>query len=349
MTRTPVRRAVTLIELIVVMAIMTALLALAAALAPSIASSDQTQKGAAELQATCRIAQGYAATTGRPHGVGLIVNAGYFCTELQYLEAPEVLVPDPRVLVAKPTDPTGINGPRVELLYEVYSGAEPSINPVDGTVPARGTIKRRHCYIRNLTPEQRTQVVDRATLVIPAIGVWSRITSTIGAIAGQPDEVILEVYPDVFMGATTNYRTYHFGIYGVPVPMLAEPTVPMPKGIAIDLEPNVSSPALAAPGTNFEIMFAPNGQPIGTRNMATNTNAYFLVRDTSKFAGTLNRAAVPPATLGASFRQAGELQIVGVRAGGFVGVAPAMPSDDAGNYSAQYPDIFALAREQLNR
>lgn len=351
MTRTLVRgrRAVTLIELLIVIAIMTALLALAAALAPSIASSDQTQKGAAELQATCRIAQGYAATTGRPHGVGLIVNGGYFCTELQYLEAPDVLVPDPKVLVATATNPTGVNGPRVELFYEVYNGSETSIDPRDAgaspaVIPPRGTIKTRHCYIRGLTAEQRTQVVDRATLSLPAVGVWSRIRSTIGAVPGQPDEVILEVYPDAFMGATTSYRSYHFGIYGVPVPMLAEPTVPLPKDIAVDLE--VSSPPLPTPGTNYEIMFAPNGQPLGTRNMATNTNGYFLVRDTSKFNGSLR--VIGPA-LGAAFRQGGEMQIVGVRAGGFVGVAPAMPADDSGNYSAQYPDLFSLAREQLNR
>ncbi|MBM3978998.1 MAG: hypothetical protein FJ304_01700 [Planctomycetes bacterium] len=377
MTRTHARRrtAVTLIELLVVIAIMTALLALAAALAPSIASSDQTQKGAAELQSACKVAQGFAAATGRPHGVRLIVTAGnpnnttgYFCTELQYLESPPVLVADPQVLVRKPRDSGGGtgsgtgSGPRVEFTYTLYTGVAPdtSINPVDGTIPPLGTIKTRACFIRGISPETADQITAGAVLSLPAASLtWSRILAVTGRsgaytspATGAPAvdlTVTLDVYPDTLLGAATVYRSYHFGVYGAPVPVLAEATVPMPKEIVIDLE--VSQPPLPGPGTDYDILFAPNGQPVSSGNIgvgktATNANAFFLVRDRSKLGTSINLSG--PA-LGTAFRRAGEMQVVGIRAGGHVGVAPATQADDNGNFPAAYPDLFGLAREQLDR
>ena len=360
------RRGATLIELLVVMSIAAALGAMALMLLPSVANSDYTLKGAAELQSTCKIAQGMAGAARLPRGVRLLVPpGGTVAQEMQYLEAPPVMVADPQVLVAKPGDTSnGVNtrdGPRVQFLY---------------TLSAGGTVVSRQCYIYGLNPDQAAQVTDGATLVLPNLGSWTRIKSPLGvsASANNPPgalanyEVILDVYPDAALGAGTTYLAYHFGIYGVPVPLLAEPTILLPKSIGIDLA--VSYPA-GQVGKNYDILFAPSGQTVTTYGTLTttgltaNTGVFLWVRDVTKVTNPNNAAkpnsmyyttSPPPAPptdiatapdYASAFRRGGEQQIVGIR-NGLVGSAPVLWPDAAGNFLPVGQTPFSLARNKLN-
>jgi hypothetical protein len=173
-------------------------------------------------------------------------------------------------------------------------------------------------------------------------------------------EAILEVYPDAALGTATSYRTFHFGLYGVPVPLLAEPTVPLPTGIAADLQ--ISYPPLSTAGQNYDVMFSPTGPTVGTANVAANTNVYIWIRDITKITnpgGGANQSSMngqTPPPLGVftttsayadAFRRAGDQLIVGVRAGGFVGTAPVNPIPTTGYPTSQGP--FTLAQQQLGK
>jgi hypothetical protein len=234
--------------------------------------------------------------------------------------------------------------------------------------------------------------VNGSTLVLPALGVFSRINSVVGVspsppLTGTPWppapsppqyslytspqtgatvtdlELILDVYPDANMGTATAYRTYHFGIYGVPVPLLAEGTVPLPKGIAADLQ--ISYPPIPAPGPlrtqpDYDILFSPDGPTVSTTYVTANTNVFIWVRDVTKITNTTGSGPQNSMYAGDfggnyaafvdAFRRGGEQTIVGIRAGGFVGTAPVLPADKNGSfatYSVQYH--YTLARQQLDK
>lgn len=346
-SRLHARRGFTLIELLVVMALTAALGALTLGLLPGIVNKDNTLKATAEVQGALRIAQGHAASTKQPRGVRFLPNPTNpaVATEMQYLEAPEVVVSalqvltNPAVNTANARD--SLNVPRVEFRYEY---------------DARGQITNRHCVLSGLSGEQAAALGPDASLNIPTLGFWSQIRSyPTGATSG---EAVLEVYPDPYLGAAGPaangsgptgqqpiYRSYHFGIYGAPVPQLGEPTIPLPKDIAVDL-PN-SLPA-GASGVNYDIMFAPNGQTIGTRfgngsqttTVAANAGVYLWVRDVTKVPALARNNPQ-------HFRTGGEQQIVGVR-NGYVGTAPVeWPDLTTGNYAGGR-DPFSLARERLD-
>jgi hypothetical protein len=169
-------------------------------------------------------------------------------------------------------------------------------------------------------------------------------------------EVVLEVYSDAGLGTATAYRSYQFALYGAPVPLLAEPTVPLPDGVAADLL--ISYPALATAGANYDVMFSPDGPTTSSTSVAANVNVYIWVRDTTKItnpAGTGSAInSLYPGDFGANyaafvdaFRRGGEQALVGVRAGGFVGPAPVAWPTAGGSFAAYDP--FALARQSLGR
>lgn len=350
------RTAATLVELLVVMSIIAALGAIALMMMPGITNSDATLKGAAEVQSALKISQAMAGSARLPRGVRLLVQPGStICTEMQYLEAPPVMVPNPQVLVAAPGDTTyWQTQPRVEFSYEFA--------PASSTNPPPGTITKRRCYIYGLNPDQASQIAPGATLVLPTLGAWTQIDSYY-----VNNEVTLKVYPDALLGAasqagsppapppTALYRTYHFGVYGPPVPLLGEPTVPLPQGVAIDM--SISFPFYGftqPPIPSYDIMFAPSGQMITSYNTANNATltgngAVFLwVRDVSKGVD-MTPISTNPWTYSApitQFQNGGEQQIVGIR-NGFIGTAPVLWPAADGTYS-NGTDPFTLARQRLN-
>ena len=364
------RRGVTLIEMLVVMAIITALGLLALMLLPGINNSDAALKATEEVRATCKVAQALAGGSRQPRGVrflGPALNAPLgqrYATEMQLLESPPIVILDPLALVATTNNPTGVDGARVELVYELYSGTESSIDPLQpGVTPPRGAIKFRRCQVFKLTQDQRDQVKDGAMLVLPAMGAWSRIkdpitqigTVTTNGIQTFDLEITLDFYPDTFMGASTAYRTYLAGIYGPPVPLLGQPTIPLPTKTAVDLD--ISSPALptAGPLPDYDIMFAPDGQTISVMGRSSNAGIYLWVRDITKVTnptGTVPTSMVPsqfPGGQGAAwadgFRRGGEQHAVGI-SNGFVGTAPIQWPDVNGQFPGG-SDPFTFARKRL--
>jgi prepilin-type N-terminal cleavage/methylation domain-containing protein len=352
-----VRAGFTLIELLVVMSLTAALGALTLGLLPGIVNKDNTLKATAEVQGALRIAQGHAASTKHPRGVRFLPNPTNpaVATEMQYLEAPEVVVSDLQVLVQ------GRPQPYVQFNYDY---------------DANGQIVNRHCYLFNITAEQLAVLgggaavsSPGATLSIPPLGTWSQI-SGFNPTSTTSGEALLDVYPDPYLGAAGPprngraqnnvpiYRSYHFGIYGAPVPQLGEPTVPLPKDIAVDLP--LCLPLGLANG-NYDVMFAPNGQTITSRftngtqttQIAANAGVYLWVRDVTKVPGLTPLSRPTVAAPGApwvftynDFLRGGEQQVVGIR-NGYVGTAPVLWPATSGGYGAGQ-DPYTLARQQLD-
>jgi type II secretory pathway pseudopilin PulG len=373
---------VTLIELLVVMAILSALALLALMLLPSIGNTDAALKGTEEVRAQCKIAQALAAGSRQPRGVRfLIPPGGRFATELQLIEAPPITVFDATTLsvpasAISANDPTGLayltGRPRVDILYELYNGTEPSIDPAQPNVtPTRGAIKVRHCYLVNLSAEVQTQVAPGGMLVLPTLGFWARINSVIPPVppATNTVEVVLDVYPDSLLGASNAFRTYHAGVYGPPVPLLGQATIPLPEKIGVDFDVSTPQapldPAVPAPARgylNYDMLFAPDGQTISVAGRSSNAGVYLWVRDVTKATNpagplttTMRRLDYPLTPAGDAawadaFRRGGEQHAVGI-SNGYVGTAP-IQWPPAGTLNGQYPvgtgDPFTFARKRLN-
>jgi type II secretory pathway pseudopilin PulG len=357
--RAAARGGATLIELLVVMALIAALGALALMLLPSIANSDNTLKAASSVQATCKISQGMAGAARGPRGVRFLVGqAGttdqFVARQMQFLEAPPIMVPDPQALVAKAADPNGVAlsvqtntvYPRVEFLY---------------FLDKNNNVANRQCFIIGLTTEQELQVAVGSTLILPTLGVWSRINATPTVLNPTPTTprrllVTLDAYPDANLGGATTFRTYHFGLYGPPAPLLGEPTIPLPRDIGVDL--SISFPPLTTPGMDFDVMFSPSGQTVASPATATsqaapaNSAVFLWVRDVSK----TDMTPISMPTVGSpntpwvfdmtKFRLGGEQQVVGIR-NGFVGSAPVQWPQANGTYNAS-ENPYTLARSRLN-
>jgi prepilin-type N-terminal cleavage/methylation domain-containing protein len=379
------RRGFTLIELLVVMAIITALGLLALMLLPGVTNSDAALKATEEVRATGKIAQALAAGARAPRGVRFLVPPGAplgsrYATELQLVEAPPVTVLDPLTL-SFPSQGSGAADaarlatcPYVEITYELYQGPDPntgqnrdpSIDPNQPTVvPPQGAIKRRHCRIFSLTLDQANQVKTGALLALPTLNFWSRIQSaTQTASTTVPNrsdvEAVLDVYPDTYMGASTYFRTYHAGIYGPPVPLLGQPTIPLPNKTGVDLDLSVPPivdplvvPAPALP--DYDIMFAPDGQTISAVGRSSNAGVYLWVRDVTKLVNTnplapntslVRSQFLSPAAWADGFRRGGEQHVVGIN-NGFIGTAPVQWPDATGAFP-NGTDAFTFARKRMN-
>lgn len=379
------RAGVTLIELLVVMAIITALGLLALMLLPGINNSDGALKGTEEVRAQIKIAQALAGAARQPRGVRFLVGGNTTnptaATELQLLESPPVAAIDPVTLALKDSDiRDGVTGaqrvnaaPYVELVYELIpppgSGAALPPGQVANAIgPAGSRPLPRHCYIVGLDPAQKAQVEPGAMLYLPTLGgAWSRINSKTDpavnappgyALASNTVEVVLDVYPDAAMGASTHYRTYHAGIYGTPVPLLGVPTIPLPKDIGVDLPASIPAPTAGIP---YDIMFAPDGQTIVIGRQFSNAGVYLWVRDITK---TVNRttgagglATSMKFSLGTEFnpvseyyqgfRIGGEHHAVGIN-NGAVGTAPVQWPDANGTYPAGSGGPFGFVRRKTN-
>lgn len=401
-TRPEPRTGVTLIELLVVMAIITALGLLALMLLPGINNSDAALKATEEVRANVKIAQALAGAARQPRGVrfltGSVAANPLAATELQLLESPPVMAIDPLALVARSDSAagtTGVAGPYVEFEYLRYTGpgnpmASPataddvSIDPRQpGVVPPPDTLKRRQCKVYRLTVDQKDQIQDGALLALPTLGFWSRIqtntamtppnTIVVSApytVAGvQYYDVVLplEIYPDAQLGAATHYRTYHAGIYGVPIPLLGQPTIPLPKDIAVDLE--VSVPP-ATVGTPYDVMFAPDGQTIMVGRQSNNAGVYLWVRDITKVVNPTAPVALrtsmkwsqtftpayadgpeygPANPWEQAFRRGGEHHAVAI-SNGAVGTAAIQWPNAAGTFPEgnRRENVFAFVRRKAN-
>ena len=365
MTRFHRRPGFTLIEMLVVLAMITALAGLTVLIAPAALNSDRTLSGTSQVQTSLGIAQGMASDASTPRGVRLIAPAdgSLLITELQYIEQPAVIVPNPRPL----SSGNPLAEPHVRFDY-AYA---------PGPMPARGTIVSRRVVFQNLTTDEAYRLRDGGTLVLPTLGFWSKFkpnanrainpqsapydTTKFAVVldpppSGYPFPSELDVYPDVSLGAAGAtadgnlhpvYQTFHFGVYSAAVPLFGERTIPLPQDICVDL--NVSLPS-GTPGQDYDILFAPSGQLVDNPN----GQIFLWVRDMTKVPDMLPSTVTPLTYDPDKFRKGGEQQIVAIRGrSAMIGAASvAWPDMSTGQYppiaGQPYQDPFTFARKKLN-
>jgi prepilin-type N-terminal cleavage/methylation domain-containing protein len=335
-TRTT-RNGFTLIELLVVIALIAALAGMTMLIAPSAMDRDRAATAATEITGALQISRARAIRDGFPRGIRLVYNNSPQAVSFQYIESPPVFVPDPfaTIQLTPPNPPSPLtppdynSAPWVEFIYTVSAG----------------TITNRTCNIRKLTTDQANQIIASVnangpfpTLALPTLGVAPQIVSLAsvngdGAMANgttlQQLALNLGRYPDGALGGQTAWRTYHFGIYGPPRPLLGEPTYPLPQRSSVDL--SLSSPVGGA--NDYDILFGPGGQLVDTNSTQGAAQIFLWLRDPT-------RGTPPPSP--AFFQNGGEMIIVVIKAkSGAVGTAP-VDQDPADN------DFFLFAKKAVS-
>ncbi len=361
--RATMRAGFGLIELLVSISIILTLAGITFLMYPGVRDQDRVRNSVTDVSSTCKLAQAMAARDKRPRGVRFLVGLDAtnptktdpkWVTELQYVELPEPLIPNPKPY----TSANPANEPRVRFDYSVVAAGLTPTNP-----PA-GTIINRRCFIENLTLDHSLQVQTGCTIVMPVFGTWHRIIG----LAPAPNnfrevpvgsgrysgEVFLEVFPDATLGAGTSVVIHHFAIYLLSVPLVGEPTVLLPKNICVDLNtPDpptgpISVGSLGPSGAgDFDVIFSPDGKLVG----APTGQLFLWVRDYSKGA---NMRVPQGSALVDGFRRGGEQYFLTIRASGALGHAPVVwpdanpASPTYGQYvGGQTP--FSLARQDLNQ
>jgi prepilin-type N-terminal cleavage/methylation domain-containing protein len=363
------RRGFTLIELLVVLGLLATLAAMAMVVAPGIMERDRSVEAVTSLKQWLEISRARAARDRLPRGVRLIVDTTkpvsdqLWVTECQYIEAPPVLLfniepPYPNGFVDSTnpslTVPAGNANavpsplsPRVEFAYTTAPA------PMAAGLPAQGTITNRQCWIRGLTLEQAATVINyasnnqRPSLWLPVLGTWHRILATTpNTIVPLPTPatanpqsydiaLTLDGYPDAQLGASTNYVTHYFGIYGPPRPLLGEPTLQLPRDTCVDLNAGVSVPG-GAVGTDYDILFAPGGQMAFTPATGGFSHVFLWFRDPSKVLSVAPVAGVYDVP---TLERGGEMMILAIKASGAMGIEPVDHSPT---------DPFAFARQSVS-
>ena len=176
MTHTKSRNGFTLIELLVAMAIIAALAAMAAMVSIGPRSRPRAQRRErGDRHAEAGASDGR--TRPAPARCPLHLRSWHqrarkarraLLTEMQYIEMPPPLIPNPNPLST--ADPS--TEPRVRFTYTISDGA--TSDTLNRTSP-RGTINNRQCFIENLTPAQADAIMPGCTLVMPVFGAWHRI------------------------------------------------------------------------------------------------------------------------------------------------------------------------------
>lgn len=375
MTHTRTRSGFSLIELLTVIAIITLLSTLGILVFPGIRDQNKVQETAARVGGALKVAQGSAARDKAARGVRFVVQAdptnpaktdAAFVTELQYIELPPPLVPNPKPLSPSAQNPSAnpIFEPRIRFQYNTdATGTIVSPNPSASPAPPA-----RRCFVENLTSTQADKVQGGCTLVMSVFGTWHRIISVgnkanaasggtaaaTGAEQLYDKELFLEVFPDATMGGATHNAIYHFAVYLPAVPLIGEKPVLLPTDVCVDL--NLSVGPTQPINTDFDVVFGPDGKLVG----APNGQLFLWVRNYTKPAiYTINPG--PPQTVqllagGANggplvdaFRRGGDQYVLSVRNTGAHGHAPALwPNAATGNYTAgQTP--YTLARQELQQ
>jgi prepilin-type N-terminal cleavage/methylation domain-containing protein len=377
------RGAFTLIELLVAMSIIVVLASLTLLVVVNMSERDGTTDAAGLTRQWLMIAKNRASRDGAPRGLRLVVATDpnniakaspFWVTECQYIEAPPILVTYPAqnnnfTPSGSPSDPA------VVFTYSTSVGPPTHPQPVGAILPGGKT-----CQIVNLRQSEAVQVQANSILQLPVIGTWHRITGTPiitqqGASTFYTVTVALDSFPDSQMGAAgvaqpqpqpaagstpPCYITQLFGITSPPRPLLAEPPLPLPRDICIDLTPSSPRPPVqpnpnfiqgpsfpdgtAASVEGYDILFAPNGNvlPVGAgaqadgmiflwhrdytklRNNAPNGN-FSLVITNNPFVAPF---PVPVYDM-YPFQNGGEQQIVAIRC----------KSGALGQFPVQWPSV----------
>lgn len=314
MTRSTVRSrpGMTLVELLVVMALIASLAAMVMVVAPGALEKDRVAASVTQIEGALQISRARAMRDGLPRGIRLLWQAGGLSSEYVYTEVAPPFVPNPGGPIGV-TPYAANNPPYVQFNYTVQPQPQPGAPPAPGT-PAAETVINRTCSIVGLTTEHQNQLAVGMVLYLPTLGTWHRITDLTNL-----NNVGLDSFPDAKLGVATQYRTYHFGLYSLPQPLLGEAALALPKDTVVDL--NLSSPVGTA---DYDIMFGPSGQLVWTSSTQGAGHVFLWVRNKDNPApvpGKLTPA--PNGTQGTGFEQAGEQLIVVLKGkSGAVGAAP---------------------------
>lgn len=360
----PGRRAgFTLVELLVVMAVIVVLATITVAVVPSAIDQDRTTDAAATIRQHLMIAKARATRENNGRGIRFILDSGnndparisgvdgsgfkygeLFSSEMQYIEAAPTIVPNPLGLTTR--DPN--------------TGVDPSYVEFDPT----NTDPTKQCVLYNLPPDHEAILVmqnDLAARWFPklycpvlgpdAFGRTQRfeIHKLDRQGAANNWSATLDRQPHSLLGAGTTQRVYRFAVEPRSRALLGEPNVPLPKNVCVDLNQFVSQPGARVVNgrpIDFEVMFAPNGQVV---DPVSSGMIYLWVRDYTKTnpangkpldmrpnqpnAGNL-KAAFDYGGQGA-FEIGGEQQLVAIKAkSGALGVFPVNWPNVSGIYAA---------------
>ncbi|HEX4613852.1 MAG TPA: type II secretion system protein [Urbifossiella sp.] len=354
---TPGRPGFTLIELLVAMAIIVTLAAIAVAVVPGALDQDRTTDAAATIRQHLMIAKARATRENNGRGIRFIVpydpnnttlpdptnllrTDARWSTEMQYIEAAPTIVPNPLGL-------TGATDAFVE--FDFSTPASPVCRMFN--VPATGAGSDAVQMINNDLAANWFPNLYCPVLGPDAFGRTQRFDIIgIAALPTPANSWVLSLsnFPVTLIGAGTKQRVYRFAVEPRSRPLLGEPNIPLPRNVCVDLV--ASSPAvqpITLPNgqvvfTDFEIMFAPNGQVI---DPVSSGQIFLWVRDFTKFNG--NPAANIAGVFNlAAFQQGGEQQLVSIKAKtGALGVFPVLWPQPDGTYlagpPAQSPYFFA--------
>lgn len=317
--RTAPRRGLTLIEMLIVMALIVVLLGLVVAVGPRIGDKQRATRGASQVQSWLRIARGRAVRSmtdihPRPSGVRLLNPSGPFeaqyVTELQYIETPapftggNVEVPFDNTQIADRYKFVRLRGVEVPL---TGNAAVQAGDVIDLTVaglypPDEASAVRR---IVNITPvaaneyqvELDAEIRGSVLSYTPADTATRQrqLSHPVLAIGPTPPRrqdystetpAAISPNPDGSLAQSSNYL-----IYRQARPLLGEPTLQLPRGVAIDIS-RENVPVGQTPGWfrlfpgfvntggtgPLDILFDPSGRvvsPIG----ASSARVCFWVRD----------------------------------------------------------------------
>jgi len=312
-TRCTRRAGFTLIELLVVMSVIVVLASIALVVVPDVMTQDRTTDGATMVRQQLMIAKARATRDGRPRGVRFMIGLdatnpaksnALWVTELQYVEQPDP-IPTP-------------TGSFIEFVY---------------TLNGSGQVTNRECYLTNLggaTSDVVAQIGNSIgiglypTLRIPALNLYVPIVLVGGTdvargtmqgrlltLGAGGDAAVAAV-----VGAGTFLRVDVFSLQPLALPLLGEPTVPLPRNICVDLASG--TPRWTATD-DAVLLFSPGGQVLNRGEGQIN----LWVRDYTKNGGN------PSAYGGASYQQGGEQQVVNLKTKtGGLGVFPVSWSGD---------------------
>lgn len=245
------RRGVTLIELLIVLAIIGAIATLVIAAAPRFGERHRSTRGAGMLQSWLNLAKQRAIRDQRPVGVRIPPIAGVYVSELHYIEAPDEGVGG---TVTVPFPVTGTTPPKYdEIAFTTsvfFDPADPAALLLPGDV---------------VTFPDRPMALYQPRRII---GVGNAVANS-----GQYTYKILLEQPLPAARFTTLTHVFRRRAR----PIVGEPVLQFPKDIAIDVDREQPLPLGVMPswyrmfppmantgGSNpFDILFSPSGQVIG--------------------------------------------------------------------------------------
>jgi prepilin-type N-terminal cleavage/methylation domain-containing protein len=368
----------TLVELLVVLALMIVLLGLAAAVSQSDAFGSQKVISAADRASQwLLIAKQRAMRDQAPRGVRFLLSTSnppgvQGVREAQYIEAPEPWVPNPD----QEANPTG---GRIVFVVQIDTT---SGSPTYGQILPQPQGRQAYYISNNVADisEFNTRVFAGDMLIMPEYGTYYRITNIappasplmvqgVSVPLTNARQLMLATYPSLGAANSSSVTpqppipgtlvTYKFAFQAAPRPLLGEPMLQLAGNTIIDYRlppyqpttnPTTNPPTtlgvnLDASGQYFDVLFNPSGQ------VMYNPNGIIClwVHDPDKAAHPREDPNTPGTWNDyAGFNAAGEQSLVTVYVrSGLIATHPVVPPQNATSPIAGY-DPYQFAKDGMN-